>query len=1006
MMHPSVRKKCRILVPVLVLMLTLDGTVTAGALQNAETLDLTFGKGEQRVISLDNTQKNVQYYTQKYPTQKQAKAAAEKVSKQISDEGTVLLKNDGLLPLNAETVISPLGLGYFDPLYCGTGSSAISTLEEDVISPLEGLRQTFPHINEEIAAAQQSAYEAAAKTENEHLSATHPIDGSEQVLYEFKTEVIENVAASLKDTVGVIYLVRHAGENTDTHIGAYEDGTPHALAITQAECNLIALAKEHCRDVVVIISCASPMELASLEDDAGISAVLWQGGAGSTGYQSIADILSGLVNPSGCLPFTFSANFTKDATFANQDDGSDRFTYSNALTTRLTHIETEENAAAPFHEYEEGIYIGYRYYETAWAVGTLSEYYSRENGVVYPFGYGLSYTSFSQSIIGVESHHAQFVIRIRVINTGKVTGKQAVQLYVTAPYTDLDAEYAIEKPACALIAIGKTDLLQPGESEIVECTVGLEDLASYCYTHENEDGTTGCYMVENGDYLLTLRTDSHNVSDSCSLNISNDIWFADGFIRESERNAQNDLNEEETNAVSNADYMSAVNRFEQINTYMTSAEVSGAVCLTRADWENTQPSAPTDEDRTASETVIQWIQESDVFEVDTILPDAQQPVSGQQNDLTLASLRGISYDDPSWERLLNKLEYNQPEAYRTLLFEAAYQTEALSSIRKPRSSEKDGPQGLTLAGSDGKNWLSGVCGYPAAPVMAATWNRVLLYEYGAMVGQEALVQDINGWYAPGLNILRSPFCGRASEYYSEDPILAGLLGTEAVSGAGDNGLTCAVKHFCLMETEVHKGPNTCHWMTEQTLREIYLKPFEMAMKKARKSILCYADTDDSKMTLKFMRAGDFIMASDSSIGTEWTAASSALLTEVLRGEWGFQGTVVSDIHMNANTTMLRRMLVAGCDLLMSSTASRSVNFDSYDTAEGQALIRRAVKNLCYTLVNSGLMQGISPSAIIEYEISPWRKSLIVLNVSVLFISIILIIYMLIPSKKRKREQIY
>lgn len=986
----------RILLPAMILLLALNATVSVGMLQNADTLDVLFGKGEQLIINLDSAQETTaQYYTAAYATQAEARAAAQRVAQQISDEGTVLLKNDGLLPLAAEQCVSPLGLGYFHPLYCGSGSTAISTLDKDVTTPREGLHAAFAQVNTQVEDAQQRAFDASAQLgANANLTATRPVDGTETaILYEFSTAVYQDTADSLAGTVGVVYIVRQSGENQDAHMGAYEDGTPHALALTQAEHAILDLAKERCTGVVVIISSASPMELACLEDDPGISAILWQGGAGSTGYASIGEILAGRVNPSGRLPFTFAADFRQDPTWVNQDDGSDRFTYANAFTTQLSQNDTTQNSAAPFHEYEEGIYIGYRYYETAHALGALSDYYSRENGVVYPFGYGLSYADFRQEIVHASTGTGGLKLSIKVTNlSDRYAGKEVVQLYVTPPYTQEDAAAGIEKSAVSLVAFAKTKLLAPGESQTLQLTIEPEDLASYCYTHDNGDGTVGCYTTTGGEYIISLRRDSHTVLDETTFTIPETAYLAGTLIRPSDKAAQSPLDSSGTAVVTdsaNHEQMAATNRFDQLNQYMTDPNISHATILTRADWANTQPTAPTEEDRIASSTVVEWIAQSDVSTGMVALPQAEAyPLSGQANGLVLADLRAVDYDNPMWDKLLDQLTYDSPETYRQVLFEAAYQTGELPTLSKPRSSEKDGPQGLNQADVTGKNWITGVCGYPAAPVMSATWNEALLYDLGAAVGQEALLKGINGWYAPGLNILRSPFCGRASEYYSEDPLLAGCMGAQVVSGAGDNGLSCAIKHFCLMETEAHRGPNTCTWMTEQTLREIYLRPFEIVVKNARKTISYTTDNTSGELSQRVMRACDFIMASDSGVGTVWTAASSALLTDVLRGEWGFDGTVVSDIHMNGSATMIRRLLSAGCDMLMSLRDDHSINFDAYDEADGQVLIRRAIKNVCYTMVNSSLMQGISSTSVIEYRMSPWMQ--VLLTVSLVVAAILLL----------------
>lgn len=985
----------RVLSLFMTILFMLDLTITIGILQNADTMDLIYGKGEQSVVNQEgHSAASAQYYRKQYATSDAARTAALQVSARISDEGTVLLKNDGLLPLSSNTTVTPLGLGFFRPLYCGSGSSAISTTDDDVDTPIEGLRRAFSRMNTTVETIQRNVFEAQGNLqENPGIVTTRPLDQSNRNLYEFSDAIFLEDADSLRETVSIVYIARHSGENQDLCTSTYEDGTPHALALTAAEKRILMLAKQYSSAVVVVVSSASPMELGELEDDPEIRAILWQGGAGSTGYSSIANILSGRVNPSGRLPFTFAADFTRDPTYANQDDGCDRYTYSNAVTSHVTYYDTISNMPAAFHEYEEGIYLGYRYYETAFNLGTLEDYYDRRNGVVYPFGFGLSYTTFSQEITGVSRKEKHLILDVRVTNTGTVSGKEVVQIYCAAPYTDLDRLYAIEKPAAFLIAFSKTPELVPGQSHELEFSIDLEDLSSYCYTHPNNDGTVGCYMLEQGEYRLSLRRDAHNVLDSVVYNIQDTLWFSDGQLRMSERDAQSPMNADGTLIalpVQSTSYKTATNQFEALNAYMTDAHVSHAVQLTRSNWGDTQPTAPTEEDRIASETVIGWIREADAAN-DTLpaLPSASCPASGVNNGLVLADLRAVPYDDPLWDKLLDQLTYDDREVYRQLLFENAYETGKLPVLRKPRSSENDGPQGLTMADVAGKNWISGVCGYPAAPVMASTWSKEILYDLGAMVGQEALLKGISGWYAPGLNILRSPFCGRASEYYSEDPFLAGILGTQVVSGAGANGLACAIKHFCLMETEAHKGLNTCTFMTEQALREIYLRPFELVVKNARKTIRYREDDETSELSLRTMRAGDFIMVSDSAVGALWVGFSSALLTEVVRGEWGFEGAIITDMHQNANSAMLTRMLSAGCDMLMSSKNDKDINLSDYSLGANQELIRQAVKNVCYMQVNSSLMQGISSNSLIEYKMSTWRLVLLIMNTTVVLMIFIL-----------------
>ena len=989
----GIRRLRRTLLPIMALLLALSCTLTAGMYANASTLNGLFGRGERTVRPLEQSEDlDADYYVQAYSSKAEALEAARAVSLQISDEGIVLLKNNGLLPLSGSTVLSPLGLRYYLPYYGGSGSSAIGSDEEHTVTPAQGLHSVFSSLN---TALEDRLFQAAGAAElladNHNLTAARPLSGEagENILYEFSPTVYEDLGGTCSGTVGVVFLGRQTGEDCDASTSAYDDGTPHMLSLTTAEQDMLSFANVHCESVIVVLASSSPMEVTQLEDNPAIDAIIWLGGAGSTGYESLGRILSGQVNPSGRLPDLWAADFTRAPTFANQDDGSDRFVYTNAPTTLVTRDSWEENACTPFREYEEGIYLGYRYYETAWDTGFLANYYNSVTGVLYPFGYGLSYTTFSQKIVGFSDRGETISLTVRVTNTGtRYAGKEVVQIYFTPPYTGLDQAYSIEKSTAVLIQFAKTGLLAPGEYEDVSLSFSKEDMASYCYTRDNGDGTTttGCYMLEDGTYAVSIRANSHDVLDSRTITVQDTIWYDSGNPRQSELDAQAELDDSgQPLSLPAGSGQAAVNQFEQLNSYMSDPAVSSAVRLSRADWAGTQPTAPADADRAASDKVAGWIAASDTTSPAADSPEDESsppiPVSGADNGLVLADLRGKRYWDPMWILLLDQITYDDPEELRLCLFQDAYGTGDLSDIGMPESVEHDGPQGLTLADVNGQNWIKDVCGYPAAPVMAAAWNRALMYDFGYMVGQEALLADINGWYAPGLNIHRSPFGGRSSEYFSEDPLLSGVLGAQVISGAGDAGLSCAAKHFVLMDTEAHKNPHACVWLTEQALREIYLHPYEIALKTARKTIR-YIGEEDGATHIRTMRAGDFLMAGDCAVGPLWSAANPALLTGVVRGEWGFQGTIISDMHLSGSGAQVDRLLQAGCDLLMSTSSGSPLNATDYQSPAGQQLLRMAVKNLCYTLVNSNLMQGAAPGSLIESSPAPWEVCLAVFNITV------------------------
>ncbi len=985
------------LAPAMALLLALTLTVSAGMWANSAALDDYFGRGARTITVVEGSGGwDRTYYPRLYANARESRAAAAALSKTVSDEGIVLLKNDGLLPLSPSAEISPFGLRYVDPYYGGAGSSAIDPGADYVVTAQEGLHRAFGRINAALEEKLLQAYEPGTDPAgNPGITAAVPLDGGEGVIHEFDSALYQGTESACSGTVGVVFVGRRTGESADAHAGAYSDGTPHMLALTAAERAAVDFAKAHCAGVVVVLESSAPMQIAALEDDGGVNAILWVGGAGSGGYESLGDILAGKVVPSGRLPDCYPSDFTRDPTFANFDDGSDRFVYANAYTTLVGNYDVRENANAPFHEYEEGVYLGYRYYETAYDLGFLQDYYNRTDGVVYPFGYGLSYTSFSQRILSFSQSGGSIAVTVRVTNTGRrYTGKDVVQLYCTTPYTQFDRDYDIEKPTAVLLQFEKTGPIAPGEYEDVEITVPWEAMASYCSTRRNGDGTAGCYVLEEGDYILSVRSDSHTVLDQRTAHAPATVWYDNDHPRQAEISAQSPLDQNggvlSYPARSGAAYQAAVNRFSLLSAYMADPAVSSVTVLSRKDWAGTQPTAPTDQDRNASDTVVQWIAAYDTAKYDyasdsrlgnnpgSLVYRAEAPLTGEENGMVLADLRGKSYYDPMWDLLLNQLTFSDAEELRRCLFEDAYHTGAVKAIGKPETLERDGPQGLTLADQAGRNWLSGTCAYPSAPVMAATWSKPLMYELGYMVGQEALVAEVNGWYAPGLNLHRSPFGGRAAEYLSEDAVLSGYLGAQIISGAGDAGVYCAVKHLVLMDTEGHRNPHTAVWLTEQALREVYLKPFEIALTTARKTIRYIADEAGTSRT-RTMRAGDFVMTADCAVGACWTSASYELLTQVLREEWGFQGAVISDMNLNSNAGRIDMMLRAGCDALMSTPNGARATVQDAESPTGQGLLREAVKNICYVTVNSNLTQGAAPGSIIQYALSPWAVGLLVFD---------------------------
>ncbi|MBQ1492311.1 MAG: fibronectin type III-like domain-contianing protein, partial [Blautia sp.] len=751
---------------------------------------------------------------------------------------------------------------------------------------------------------------------------------------------------------------------------------PHQLALTKAEREVLDYAKANCDGVVVVLNCCNAMEDSELEDDKEINAILSICTPGAMGFKSLGKILNGSVTPSGHTVDTFVAHNQLAPTFVNFNDGTGKTVYENGQFTRniwLSAFKGGPDFLAPFREYEEGVYMGYRWYETAAALGFFTSdnlpegiddpYYNRDNGVVYPFGYGLSYTTFSQEITSFDDQGDDITMEVLVTNTGDTySGKDVVQVYFGAPYTDFDVENQIEKPVVNLVEYAKTGLLAPGASETVTISFPKEEMASYCYTHDNGNGTTGCFVLEEGDYTISLRANSHVAIEERTTSIPETFWF-DGsdedHIRQSEKDAQSALAEDGTPLGTpenpDATFMAATNRFENATQYMTDDATSDATILTRSDWENTQPSAPTDETRQASDTVLAWLDYSyktvDLGKgswdpnADPLMGNnegslcyvADMPASGQKNGLTLSNMRGLSYFDPQWDKLLDQLDYAK-DNFTLALFANGYASGKLDSVGKMATSEHDGPQGLGLNDNDGNSWIS-CCSFPAATTLAQTWNVDLAYAMGSAVGEENHWIDGGGWYAPAVNLHWSAFSGRNYEYYSEDPIVSGKTACALISGAGDKGTYCAFKHFAMVDQEEQRWWIPSAWATEQAIRELYLKAFEVAVKGAKKTIR-YISDDQGTVSTKTMRACDCMMSSGwSGIGGLFTAYDYNLMTNVLRKEWGFQGFVITDYDQgNAphDNVAVNRMVRAGVSQHMLDMTLSPGDYTELDTPTGVA----------------------------------------------------------------------
>lgn len=789
---------------------------------------------------------------------------AKAMVKEIEAEGAVLLKNDdAALPLASGTHINLFGYATVDPIYGGSGSGASDTSSN--IDLVQGLKDAGFEVNQDLI----DFYKKSGVSRVSQTGFSGSNFTPAEVEASAYTDELLSSAREYADTA-IVMFSRVGGEGgdlpTDMYAAKYSDTDDgrHYLELTQDEEDLLELVKsQNYEHVIVLVNSVNAMELGFLEDDS-IDAALWVGGPGYNGFDAVGEILAGTVNPSGRLTDTYAYDVTSAPSYWNTGD----FTYSNLKKRNYV-------------EYVEGIYVGYRYYETRYidnATGECDEA-AYAKTVQYPFGYGLSYTTFTQEIANYSADADTITVEVKVTNTGDAAGKEVVQVYYTAPYT----VGGIEKAHVVLAGFGKTEPLQPGESETVTITFKPEDMASYDYTG------SGCYVLEAGDYEIKLMANAHEVIDSRTYTVDSTITYDESNPRSTDETA-------------------AVNQFDEVGSEQITQYVS------RADWEGTLPTERVDS-KAASDATAAAYSNKAAYAVD----DSDEAITFADNGLTLSDMAGLDYDDEKWSQLLEQLSVNDMV---NMISNGGWSTPEITSVGKPATNDLDGPSGINSLVSD----LKGVS-YPVEVVLGSGWNTDLAYRFGQTYGAEAAANNVAGLYAPGANIHRSPFSGRNFEYYSEDGLLSGKMAAGVVEGAAENGVYCYVKHFALNDQESNRLSISV-WCNEQAMRELYFKPFEIAVKEGGTTA---------------------IMSSYSNIGTTWAGACSALLQTVLRDEWGFTGMVVTDSAMGNTSWMDANLAIRnGGDMMLCQIG---VNIDTSSNTAQQAM-RRACHNILYTQANS------------------------------------------------------
>ena len=912
----------------------IDFKLSAGELGGL--MDTLFGS--QRPIYSDEV-------TSVYPTQKatnkaEAFANAQEVNLKLAEEGFVLLKNENAaLPMNKGARISVFSKNSVNLSYGGSGSGGFDTSNNKNL--YESLNDAGFITNPTLKNFYESSQSGPVRTAN----SSDLDNGDNQKIATAETpqskytDVVKNSYADYSDAALVV-ITRIGGEGFDLprYQGDSEGAVSadsHYLELDQNEIDLLtAVTDGTFKRVVVVFNTPSSFEATFLKDSAyaafadKIDAAVWIGFTGSNGITALGEILNGDVNPSGRLVDTWAADFTKNPSFAN-------------FGTGCLPDTTDKYDGGMYYsvDYEEGIYVGYRYYETRGE--TDGEDWYNAN-VVYPFGYGLSYTTFDWTVGDASASEIELgttiTVPVTVKNTGSVAGKEVVQLYASAPYT----LGGIEKAHKVLVGFAKTKLLQPGESETVTVSFAPYSAASYDYRDANSNGFSG-YELEAGEYTLYVSRNVHESEKAIALNLAADVQIGTDPTTDSE----------------------VVNRYTDSEDFLDSDWQLDAM-LSRADWEGTWPTPQTAQQHAGTDRLYEEIR-SEEHNNPTDFDSEEYPWFGEEPTLTLRDLLPsaeaegyepvVSYDDERWEELMMGCDEEEMIA---LINNGAYHTLAMESVGLPATIHGDGPSGFTCFMS--KEQVNGTCQYVSEPVMASTWNINLMNELGEAIGEEGTIGDkatgqpYSSIYAPGVNIHRSPFGGRCSEYFSEDPFISGMMGAAEVQGIQSRGVLPTVKHFVANEQETHRSiGGDLSWLSEQALREIYLKPFEYTVK------------------LGETRG---IMTSFNRIGTRWTGGDYRLLTEILRNEWGFNGLVICDFNTIPQYMIPRMMFYAGGSLDLAT--QQSAMWTDCDTSDaGDAIVlRRAVKDVMYALVNSNAMNA----EVIGYNPPIWQEYLHWINI--------------------------
>lgn len=826
----------------------------------------------------------------KYTLSDATVSKANELAKDVQSEAVTLLKNDDSnLPLSGKKV-NVFGWGSTNPVYGGTGSGSMSK-QYKTVSLLDGMKQAGLKTNTELS----KLYTDYRKDRPEVGMFAQDWTLPEVPAKQYSDKLVSD-AKDFSDEA-VVVLTRVGGEGADLPTDMKAKGITYKnnskdyddfqkgesfLQLSKTERDMIDLVTSNFKKVTLVYNGANTFQFDFLNDYPQIQSVVWCPPAGQTGFSALGEVLAGETNPSGKTSDTFLKDLTKSVSYNNFG----KFEYTNMAdkAAKYKGFTGDDVTAIPgFVNYSEGIYVGYKFYETASDEGLINY----DDTVAFPFGYGLSYTSFDQKLDSVKYKGGKVTVTATVTNTGDKAGKDVVEVYYNPPYTD----GGIEKASKNLAGFEKTKELQPGESQKVTVKFDDDDMASYDYKGAK------AYMLEKGDYDISIQSDSHHVIDHKAITVKDTVTY------DSDSNTHN------------GDKTVATNQFD---------DVAGDVTyLSRADhFANYKEATAAPTNFKMSDKAKETFYNNSNYDPKKFDKDSDKmPTTGAKNGLKLSDMYGKDYDDADWDKLLDQLTFDDMD---NLIANGGYGTQALKSVGKIQLTDADGPASLN-------NNFTGVgsIGFPASTAFACTWNKDLAKQFGEMIGDMAHDMHVAGWYAPAMNIHRNAFSGRTFEYFSEDSLLSGVMASSEISGAKSKGVYSFMKHFALNDQETKRTEMLCTWTNEQAMREIYLKPFEMSVKEG---------------------GAQAVMSSFNYIGNTYAGADSALLQTVLRGEWGFKGFVLTDYFGGYGYQNADQEVRAGNDSMLATT--KITNHITDKSATSVKAMRQAAHNILYTAANS------------------------------------------------------